>query len=95
MIFNDRFKNVFMPTILVHGEPLKRVSIFKYIGCILTDDLCDGADMERAMSAFNRRFGILFRKFYALDVEPFNNLFQSFCTSFYGADLWVNRKKIS
>ena len=39
MIFNDRFKNVFMPTILVHGEPLKRVSNFKYLGCILTDDL--------------------------------------------------------
>ena len=47
----------------------------------------------RAMSAFNKSFGILFRKFYALDVEPFYNLFQSFCTSFYGADLWVNRKK--
>ena len=93
MIFNDRFKNVFMPSILVHGEPLKRVSNFKYLGCILTDDLCGGADTERAMSAFNKSFGILFRKFYALDVEPFYNLFQSFCTSFYGADLWVNRKK--
>ena len=83
MIFNDRFKNVFMPTILVHGESLNRVSNFKYLGCILTDDLCDGADM----SAFNKSFGILFRKFCALDVEPFFNLFQSFCTSFYGADL--------
>ena len=31
MIFNDRFKNVFIPTILVHGEPLKRVSNFKYL----------------------------------------------------------------
>ena len=93
MIFNDRFKNVLMPTILVHGEPLKRVSNFNYLGCILIDDLCDGADMERAMSAFNKSFGILFRKFYAFDVEPFLNLFQSFCTSFYGADLWVNRKK--
>ena len=93
MIFNDRFKNVLMPTILVHSEPLKRVSNFKYLGCILIDDLYEGADMERAMLAFNKSFGIFFRKFYALDVEPFLNLFQSFCTSFYGADLWVNRIK--
>ena len=47
----------------------------------------------RELSAFNKSFGILFRKFYALNVEPFFNLFQSFCTSFYGANLWVNRKK--
>ena len=59
MIFNDRFKNVFMPTILVHGEPLKRVSNFKYLECILTDDLCDGAVIERAMAAFNKSFLIL------------------------------------
>ena len=74
-----------MPTILVHGTPLNRVSNFKYLGCILTDDLCDG-DMERAMSAFNKGFGILFRKFYVVDVEPFFNLFQFqfFRTSFYG-----------
>ena len=62
MIFNDRFKYVLMPTILVHGEPLKRVSNFKYLGCILIDDLYDGADMERAMSAFNKSFGIFFQK---------------------------------
>ena len=56
MIFNDRFKNVYMPRILVHGEPLNRVSNFKYLGCILTDDLSDGADMERAMSVFLQQF---------------------------------------
>ena len=78
MIFNDRFKNVFMPTILVHGEPLKRVSNFKYLGCILTDDLCDGAVIERAMSAFNKSFVILFRKFTLSMLNPFSIYFSLF-----------------
>ena len=77
----------------VHGESLNRMSNFKYPGCILTDDLRDGADMERAMSEFYESFGILFRKFTHLMLNTFSIYFSFFCTSFYGADLWVNRKK--
>ena len=65
---------------------------FKYFGCVLTKNLCEAPDMERCATAFNRSFGFLFRKFNSVNIDVFNKLFQSFCTSFYGSELWVDRK---
>ena len=37
----------------------------------LTENMCDEDGIERSMRSFNKSFGILFRKFYSLDIEPF------------------------
>ena len=67
-----------MPTILVHGEPLNRVSNFKYIGCILTDDFCDGSDMERAMSVFKIVLEFYSENYTRLMLNPFSIYFSLF-----------------
>ena len=91
MIFNNKLKVDCSPLLNIDDKNLNRVFSFKYLGCILTENMCEASDMEKCMAAFNKSFGVLFRKFYSLDIEPFFSLFQSFCTSFYGAELWVNR----
>ena len=92
IILNDKFNRVYNSAILIEDQRVTRVNSFKYLGCFLTENMCDADDIERSMCYFNKSFGILIRKFYSLDIEPFYSLFLSYCTSFYGSELWVGRK---
>ena len=65
----------------------------KYLGCVLTSDLNDSLEIDRCNVSFTRSFGFLFRKFNSVNVENFYSLFESYCNSFYGAELWLDRKK--
>ena len=76
-----------------NGEKLNVVNKCKYLGCILTSDLKDCYDMDRCNISFNKSFGFLFRKFYSVNIDVFYSLFQSYCSSFYGAELWIDRKR--
>ena len=49
--------------------------------------------MDRCNISFNKSFAFLFRKFYSVNIDVFYSLFQSYCSSFYGAELWINRKR--
>ena len=62
--------------------------IMSYIGCILNFDLDDSLDILQRLSSLNKSFGLLFRKFYSVNLEILYSLFLSFCSSFYGAELW-------
>ena len=48
----------------MHDSVLSRVFQYKYLGCILTPDICDELDIEKNVKSFTKSFGILFRKFY-------------------------------
>ena len=93
MIFNDKFNRAYNSAILIEDQRVTRVNSFKYLGCFLTENMCDADDIERSMRSFNKSFGILFRKFYSLDIEPFYSLFLSYSSSFYGSELWVGRTR--
>ena len=95
MIFNDKFNRTYNSAILIEDQRVTRVNSFKYLGCFLTENMCDADDIERSMRSFNKSFGFLFRKFYSLDIEPFYfSLFLIYCTSFYGSELWVGRTRL-
>ena len=74
----------------MHGSVLSRVFQCKCLGCILTYDLSDELDIEENVKSFTKSFGMLFRKFYSVDSDIMYSLFNSFCASFYGSELWVN-----
>ena len=74
---------------------LSIVDSFKYLGCFLTPNLCEDLEIDRCNLSFKRSFGFLFRKFNYLSIDVFYSLFGSFCSSFYGSELWVNRKNCS
>ena len=83
MIFNNRSKIDCSPLLNIDSKNLKSVS-FNYLGCILTENMCEASDMEKCMAAFNKSFGVLFRKFYSLDIDPFFSLLQCFLQVFMG-----------
>ena len=81
---------------IFNGEKLNVVNKCKYLGCIITSDMKDSYDIDRCNISFNKSFGflfILFRKFYSVNIDVFYSLFQSYCSSFYGAELWIDRKR--
>ena len=78
----------------IGSASLEIVDTYKYLGCVLSSDLCNVKGMERCRATFNKSFGFLFRRFRSVDLEILYSLFNSFCTSFYGCVLWLNRKKM-
>ena len=77
---------------------LSIVDSFRKLGCFLTPnlcDLCENLEIDRGNLSFKRSFGFLFRKFNYISIDVFYSLFGSFCSSFYGSELWVNRKNCS
>ena len=94
MVFRNKRKYVFNDlSFYLNGTILENVSSFKYLGCILNFDLDDSLDILKGLSSFNKSFGFLFRKFYSLEPGIFYSLFSSFCSSFYGSELWFYRFK--
>ena len=85
MIFNDKFNRAYNSVTLIEDQSMTRVYSFKYLCCFLTEDMCDADDIEMSMRSFIKGFGILFRKFNSLDIEPFYSLFLGYCTSLYGS----------
>ena len=80
-------------SLFFNGTRLNVLNSVKYLGCVLTSDLNDSLDIDRCNVSFTRSFGFLFRKFNSVNVEVFYSLFESYCNSFYGAELWLDRKK--
>ena len=72
---------------------LTLVKKVKYLGFIISDDLCNGPDLERSNTAFLKQFYSLYRRFDFNDCSVLLFLFQSHCTSFYGAELWSDLYK--
>ena len=60
----------------------------------LNFDLDDSLDILKGMSSFNKSFGFIFRKLYSLGPGIFYSLFLSFCSSFYGSELWFTDSSV-
>ena len=71
-----------------NGRVLSRIFIYKYLGCILSIDLSDEEDIERSFKSCNKSFGCILRKFNGFDTEALYSLFNTYCVSFYGAEMW-------
>ena len=65
----------------------------KYLGCELFYDLNENRDIERCMKFFNKNFASFYRHFSSVDIEVLLPLFFTFCSSFYGSELWDDRSK--
>ena len=95
MIFYCKnFRNYdFKSNIKINGINLELVRQCNYLGTILSDDMCIKHDVERACSKFLKQFYSMYNKFYYLGIRSLTFLFDACCTSFYGCELWFNRKK--
>ncbi|XP_068621204.1 uncharacterized protein [Battus philenor] len=79
-----------VPPIKLNGEPLKRVSSFKYLGHVVTEDLKDDKDIERERRAMAVRCNMLARRFARCSTEVKITLFKAYCQTLYTCNLWVS-----
>ncbi|CAG9133925.1 unnamed protein product [Plutella xylostella] len=79
-----------IPSFLLCKNQLNRVTRFKYLGHIVTDDLKDDEDIERERRALAVRANMLARRFARCTKEVKVTLFRAYCQSFYTCSLWVN-----
>ncbi|XP_063536187.1 uncharacterized protein LOC134745969 [Cydia strobilella] len=78
-----------VPPIRLNGVELKRVSSFKYLGHLVTDDFRDDADIERERRALAVRANMIARRFSRCTAQVKLTLFRAFCTSLYTCSLWT------
>lgn len=79
-----------VPPVMINGAAVKRVSQFKYLGHIVTEDLRDDLDMDRERRALSVRCNMIARRFARCSKEVKITLFKAYCQSFYTCSLWVN-----
>jgi len=77
-----------VPYITMGARILKYVTIFKYLGCIISDTLADDLYIKRTVRGIYIRSNMLIRKFSHCNFLVKQQLFQSYCTNLYCTQLW-------
>ena len=84
-------KTEFNQVIFLEDRTLKLVREIKYLGVVLSDNLCINKDIVRCCTSFKKQFHSMIAKFNFMDVNILSFLFTSYCSSMYGAELWSDR----
>ena len=80
------------PSLAVNNNhnTIKFSNCCKYLGVIFMDNMSLEKDSERCYQSFLNQFNSLYYKFNFLNNETLIFLFQSYCSSFYGVELWYD-----
>ena len=92
VIFKADLRNVSNLLSTTNGIAIEIVSEYKYLGCILKNNLCEILDLDRILKSFNKSVGMFVRKFGNIDFQIKLQLFESLCMSFYGIELFMKKK---
>ena len=89
------FKSVCMtkfniPEFRLNREVIGVFDVFKYLGHILSSNMKDDKDIERQRKKIFIQGNTLIRKFYMCSIDIKLELFRSYCSSMYTAQLWTN-----
>ena len=76
------------PVFHVNGAAIENVKEWLHLGHMLTSDLTDHVDIARRRNCFIAQVNNMLSQFSALDSLTRNRLFNSFCCSHYGCELW-------
>ncbi len=77
--------------IKVNGVSLNRVNECKYLGVIIKDNLSIDNDIQKCSSMFLKQFNSMYSKFNYVNTDMLRFLFKSYCSSFYGTELWFDK----
>ena len=86
----DYMENTRMPIFRINNENIEEVEKYKYLGHIMSNTLSDNSDILRQRKKIFAQGNSLLRKFYMCSIEVKKTLLQSYCSSFYTAQLWVS-----
>ena len=92
-----RFLHEFLTscTFYIGGKPIEFVESFTHLGHLITNRMDDSADILERRSNFIGQTNNMLCHFGKLNPYVRNRLFQSYCTSLYGCELWqLNNERI-
>ena len=91
---NRRVTPILQP-ILVNGNEIEWVEMFKYLGNFVTPDLSDTLDIEKKRGQFVQTANHVLHAFSVVKATLKCKLIQSYCTAFYGSQVWkLNNRNI-
>ena len=93
--FSKRRGGRLVPSGRLRHVPLHVTKSYTYLGHIITDNLCDEADIKAKVGCLYGRSNILLRKFYFCSERVKNRLFSSYCSNLYLCSVWANYRKSS
>ena len=89
LVFHSKLlKNVHVPEFEINNTAIDRVSMYKYLGHCINDELSDDDDMTRQHNKIYAQGNALIRKFYMCTENVKIALFKSYCTTLYTSTLW-------
>ena len=91
VIFRKRKKYDTAAKFFLYGQEIKIINEYKYLGSVLTYNLCEANDISRALEAFNKSVGMFFRKFSSLKLDVKYKLLSTLCLNIYGNELWSDK----
>ena len=86
-------KHVSNVDLYINENVLTYVNEHKYLGIRIRNDLYDNDDIRQQVKALYARGNVLISKFRHCDDDVKVKLFQTFCSCFYGSNLWVRYHK--
>ena len=95
MVFRPSSKRVtdkLMTPVKISSENIETVESVKYLGFIISNDLRNESDVDRALKKFYIEFNQILRKFHFADSSIKIFLFKQYCMQIYGAELWFGFK---
>ena len=85
---SSKFNLRVVPRIYLNGNVLQYVNTYKYLGCIISNDLKDDNDIKKTLRGIYARSNMLIRRFYNCSSSVKKLLFKTYCTNLYCAHLW-------
>jgi hypothetical protein len=86
-------KDYACPNLSLYGNNLEYVKSFKYLGINITPDLRDDTDINVKRGQFISSVNTLMASFRKLNCKMLNQLFDTYCCSFYGCQTWLVENK--
>ena len=81
--------------LFIKNSLVENVKNFTYLGIIIKHDLVNDLDIARCNRSYLKQFNSMFRRFHYIDIEGKLFLYKTYCTSFYGCEMWHNLKGCS
>ena len=85
---HSNLKHVFVPSFYVGGKTIEFVSSWPHLGHIITDSLCDSADINSRRNHLVGQINNVLCYFRNLDSVTKVRLLKAYCSSYYGCELW-------
>ena len=77
-----------LPTVTLGGTAIPWAQQVKHLGHIISSDLTDSNDINDKVNAFYGQVNGLIFRMKRLRVDLLAKMFMTYCTSFYGCELW-------